>query len=238
MSKFWLDTEFHEYHKQPKVGSIKIGKPIPTVDLISIGIVSEDISSNMEYTITENGDRTPLHKNNTQKEYYAICKEFNIKDAWYSNEGTKEKPNYWIRENVLLPIIQDLASCEDGFDFQTTKRLINEYGKTKKQIVEDIKDFCIVYDKGKNVKELNPKFYVYYGAYDWVVFSQMFGGKMNMPKSFPYMFMDLAYEGMNKRKLVKGKLNEHKDYPKQDNAHNALDDAKWNKKLYNFLKTL
>ena len=30
----------------------------------------------------------------------------------------------------------------------------------------------------------------------------------------------------------------HEDYPTQQNEHNALDDAKWNFKLYEFLKTL
>lgn len=28
------------------------------------------------------------------------------------------------------------------------------------------------------------------------------------------------------------------DYPKQENEHNALDDAKWNQKLFNLLKTI
>ena len=40
--KYFFDTEFHEYHKQVKIGPIKIDKPIPTIDLISIGIVAED----------------------------------------------------------------------------------------------------------------------------------------------------------------------------------------------------
>mgnify|MGYP001601647450 CR=1 FL=1 len=30
----------------------------------------------------------------------------------------------------------------------------------------------------------------------------------------------------------------HSKYPKQDNEHNALDDAKWNKKLYDFVNFL
>ena len=30
-------------------------------------------------------------------------------------------------------------------------------------------------------------------------------------------------------------LKNHKDYPKQTNEHNALADAKWNKKLHEFI---
>ena len=33
---YYLDTEFHEYHLQPSFLGIKIGKAIPTIDLISI----------------------------------------------------------------------------------------------------------------------------------------------------------------------------------------------------------
>ena len=41
--KFFIDCEFHEYAKQPKLfGVIPIGKPIPTVELISIALVNED----------------------------------------------------------------------------------------------------------------------------------------------------------------------------------------------------
>jgi len=40
--KYFIDTKFHEYHKQVKVCGIPIGKPIPTIDLINIGIVAED----------------------------------------------------------------------------------------------------------------------------------------------------------------------------------------------------
>ena len=87
--RYYLDTEFHEYHKQVKVAGFKIGKPIPTIDIISVGIVSETVI-----------ERHPSDKLNEPKgklypsrEYYAICKDFNIKDAWYANQGTKEKPD-------------------------------------------------------------------------------------------------------------------------------------------------
>ena len=33
-------------------------------------------------------------------------------------------------------------------------------------------------------------------------------------------------------------IKEHFNYPKQENEHNALDDANWNLKLYKFIKTI
>jgi len=33
-------------------------------------------------------------------------------------------------------------------------------------------------------------------------------------------------------------LKDYKKYPKQENEHNALEDAKWNKKLYDFIQQI
>ncbi len=46
---------------------------------------------------------------------------------------------------------------------------------------------------------------------------------------------------IKKEMTLKEKLTEikrHIQYPQQENEHNALDDAKWNKKLYEFLQTI
>ena len=100
MSKYYLDTEFIEGPQNKKFLGISFGKTQPTIDLISIGIVCED-----------------------GREYYAISKDFNLKEAWnrydeklnmnykpsfggyydsvYNPQLIKE---YWLRENVLKPI--------------------------------------------------------------------------------------------------------------------------------------
>lgn len=57
--KYFLDTEFVEGTQQRSFLGIKIGETKPTIDLISIGIVAED-----------------------GREYYAISKDFNLKEAW------------------------------------------------------------------------------------------------------------------------------------------------------------
>jgi len=283
MAKFWLDTEFHEYHKQVKVAGIKIGNPIPTIDLISIGIVSEDIY----IAGVDPAEENPNVNLSTRKgkEYYAICKDFNLEDAWYANQGTKEKPNYWLRENVLFTIYNDIVDLGNGikdeyFNFKNFKRIINKYGKTKKQIAEEIIAFTTPtevtynantyqidksqftdgrYNPGEgrinllcndntglgitiDVNECTfntPEFYAYYADYDWVVFAQLFGTMMNLPDGFP---MYIKYmKGVNNDitfDLALEKLQDLSNYPKQDNEHNALDDAKWNKKLYEFLNKL
>lgn len=96
---YFLDTEFLEGTQKTWLGRITK----PTIDLISIGIVDE------------NG-----------REYYAISKDFNLKEAWNRfdwkevKEGiggyqvTRRKKHYWIRENVLRPIFDDLRNkCQE-----------------------------------------------------------------------------------------------------------------------------
>ena len=78
----------------------------------------------------------------------------------------------------------------------------------------------------------------------------------DIPDYFPWYCRDLKQildekaestqmecEDIYDRKLPRWKNNliliqRMEDYPKQNNEHNALDDAKWNFELYKFLKQL
>lgn len=67
--KYFLDTEFLEGFHKPL-----FGKNRHFIDLISIGIISED-----------------------GRDYYAVSKEFDLHTVWYQ----KDK---WVKENVLKSI--------------------------------------------------------------------------------------------------------------------------------------
>ncbi len=78
----------------------------------------------------------------------------------------------------------------------------------------------------------NPiEFWGYYADYDWVVFCSIFGKMIDLPKGFSMYCNDL--------KQVMFDLNLDDDFILkeilQNNQHNALEDAKWNKKLYDYL---
>lgn len=201
--KYFIDTEFIEGTQK------SIFNKKPTIDLISIGIVCED-----------------------GREYYAISKDFNLKEAWNrydwnTNKDTCDivKKVYWIRENVLKPIYNELVlhytsadwyyknphlgeKVNDGrwleFNYKSLKWLINKYGKTNKQIAEEIKDFVLnrpldLSDliSTENTNIINPnwknniQFYGYYSDYDWVVFCWLFGRMIDLPKGFPMYCIDL-----------------------------------------------
>lgn len=260
--KYFLDTEFLEGTQKKWFGETK-----PTIDLISIGIVAED-----------------------GREYYAISKDFNLKEAWNRydekvNENYKPSymgfldghynpefiKTYWLRDNVLKPIWEELIEKERHyylemfkrinvrtkyidddyykFTYKEFKRLIFKYGKTNKQIAEELKDFVGNPPGIFNQITLDEnKFYGYYCDYDWVVFCWLFGKMIDLPKGFPMYCIDLKQEldriqeirfGLT---LYKGSLaNDIKTlpgYPKQTNEHNALSDALFCKELYYFLNSL
>ncbi|HXG86114.1 MAG TPA: hypothetical protein VNI84_18990 [Pyrinomonadaceae bacterium] len=132
--------------------------------------------------------------------------------------------------------------CQSDFEF-----LINKFGKTREVIAEEIKEF-VGDDK-------QPEFHAYYADYDWVVFCWLFGRMTDLPKGFPKYCRDLkqmlddavgtmpkgfdnaVYDDRAKGYTLED-LKNLPDYPKQENEHNALDDARWNKSLFDFLNSL
>ena len=250
---YYLDTEFLEGSQNKTFLGVKYGETNLTIDLISIGIVSEE-----------------------NREYYAISKDFNLKEAWnrYDLKINKHYPmgpeylkEYWIRKNVLIPIFFELANREfHNTHFKDTwrykgkevdlevfklnfkwtknykwfKKLINKYGKTNKEIAEDIKYITDISNRSVKLEKTPIEFYAYYGDYDWVIFCWLFGKMIDLPKSFPMYCKDLKQFLDDKCKDLKetsDTIKELNGYPKQDSAHNALDDARWNKKLHEFLKS-
>lgn len=227
MYKYFLDTEFIEGSQKTFFAHSK-----PTIDLISIGIVCDD-----------------------GREYYAISKEFNLKEAWNRfdlDHGSGDQRNhppkkvYWIRDNVL----RNLFPQQPNMTFDQFKLLIAYYGKTNKQIAKEVYNFCSNnYHEGNTLTyterikydlydKFKPEFYAYYGDYDWVVFCWLFGRMIDLPTGFPKYCKDLQQTFDEKKKLVKERMKDQPGYPVNTGIHNALEDARWNLKLYNFLSKL
>lgn len=256
--KYFYDTEFLEGSQTKRFLGVPIGKTKPTIDLISIGIVSED-----------------------NREYYAVSKDFNLDEAWnrydekviptYGDmrnlypEGKKVK-EYWIRENVLMPIFFDLAMREfhdihfkddwyhdgelvtlDVFkrhkswskNIKWFKKLLFKYGRTNKQIVDDLHVFLspdiIHYNQFGEYKRTKPELYGYYSDYDHVVLCWLFGKMKDLPEFMPKFSLDVNQLKKDIQKLTPIKLEDYRSYPKNKNCHNALEDARWTKKLFEFL---
>lgn len=77
------------------------------------------------------------------------------------------------------------------------------------------------------VGDSKPEFWGYYADYDWVVFCQLWGAMIDLPRGWPMYCRDL--------KQWSDQLGAPKfEAPKGE--HNALVDAQWNKQLYEYLK--
>lgn len=242
---FYLDTEFLEGTQKRKFLGFNIGETKPTIDLISIGIVCED-----------------------GREYYAISKDFNLKEVWNRVQVTThsdEAPQYWHRNNVLFPIYNSFISGDMKnrypFTLDTMKWLVAQKGISNTDIAEEICSFIFGQDVDINGsilstarkyqisdKTKNPIFYGYYSAYDWVVFCQLHGIMMDLPKGYPFYCIDLK-QTFDEISLVKcGNSNNvrnyqlavknQSDFPKQKNEHHALYDARWIKDFHGFLFSL
>lgn len=229
--KYFIDTEFIEGFHKPL-----FGKRRHFIDLVSIGIVSED-----------------------GREYYAISNEFNPDKA---DNWVKENVLYpIIHENGYRKPLSNLHGVL-GYDKSALKRVQNRVGKSNKQIAHEILEFtgCRRDYVSWRVGEDVPEIYAYFADYDWVVFCSLFGRMIDLPKGFPMYCRDLKQTlderaamklpTLTKRQLINptgsnidfnvalNSIKVHPDYPKQENRHNALDDARWNMKLFNFLENL
>jgi hypothetical protein len=175
-----------------------------SIQLISIGIVAQD-----------------------GREYYAVSKDFNLNKAWR---------NEWIRNNVLQSIFP--------VDKFIGKRLLRKIRrrqigvcKTNKQIASDIIHFVMPSSEECKIDSFieyqkvysNPEFYGYYADYDWVVFCWLFGRMIDLPAGFPMYCRDLK-QMLDDNALTKDWKRDN--CPDPEGEHNALIDAKWNKKLY------
>ena len=227
--KYYLDTEFIEDFTNPW-----FGKKRHYIDLISLALVAED-----------------------GREGYWVSNEFDLAYVWHKcqpgmpDETTGiPEPVYWLRENVLRPIYEDLKSrvgtygktyhpaLFDEFSLKCLKTLIGWYGKSNRTIAQEISEFVFA-----GLKPNNPtQFYAYYADYDWVLLCSLFGRMLDLPPGFPYYCRDLKQtkveleEALDSPRVdIDYTLEEDSDYPVQVGEHNALADARWNKRLHDFL---
>jgi hypothetical protein len=140
-------------------------------------------------------------------EYYGVNQDADL-----------SKASEWVRKNVLEKMPEYNKE---------TNTLTNHTANCKP--IHLIKDEILgyTYQKGKKINKC--EFYGYYSDYDWVVFCWIFGTMMDLPKGYPMFCLDLK-QTMYEKGLTPEWKNKY--CPDPDNQHNALADAKWNKKLY------
>ena len=236
--KYFLDTEFHEHKKPVKFLGITIAK-VWTIDLISIGIVAED--GRTYYAINRDLNLKYAKKNDWLKKN--VLDKLPAKSELYPPYGS---PRLWQESMRWLPMEQ---IRQEVIDFCGGKPQSDDFGNSFYEY------------KDNNY----PEFYGYYGSYDWVVFCWLFGTMMQLPNDFPTFIKDLKQmldEWVETKQWYYGRdcwsntgstdlqekdrlatfeeklttVKRLKTFPKQNNEHNALDDAQLNFKLFKFLE--
>lgn len=98
-----------------------------------------------------------------------------------------------------------------------------EYRWPLRSIKVTLLDFFDIEEYGK------PELWGYYSAYDHVAFCQIFGTMMDLPASYPMYTRDI--------KQWCDQLG-NPNLPEQGKGeHNALEDARWNKRAWEFLNS-
>jgi hypothetical protein len=158
-------------------------------------------------------------------------------------EADRKLCNDWVKENVLVHLNTSREIQEailDKIPFDTNGLLMSEQESigdfchrdtynlmTIREIACRVKDFISLNSLAIGNK---PEFWGYFCDYDWVIFCQLFGTMIELPKGFPYYCNDLKqlvkfYEiNLSLDELTKTKSN-----------HNALQDAKQIKNGYDII---
>jgi hypothetical protein len=131
--------------------------------------------------------------------------------------------NEWMRENVIrhLPVKEN-GSGRLAWDTQH----VDYHRVLPVEVIAGLwRDFVIDYSHEHEFDK--PELWAYYGAYDHVVVSQLFGRMLDLPEGMPMYTMDIKQRWHNEGKP---------GLPEQEvNAHRALDDARWNKLAYEYM---
>ncbi len=103
----------------------------------------------------------------------------------------------------------------------------------RKHVIPQLKGDIHLYKRAELAKDLiifagpKPEFWGYYADYDWVALCQLYGTMMDLPDGWPMYCRDLKQwcdQLGNPRLPEQGK-----------DEHYALADARWNKRVYEFL---
>jgi hypothetical protein len=145
------------------------------------------------------------------REYYAISAEFDPNTC-----------NNWVKANVLPllpPNDYSFTWCNpSGVSY------VSPLWKPRGAIASELIEFV-----GAN-QGIEPQFWAYFADYDWVALCQLYGPMVALPKGMPMYCNDIR------------QLSEELGRPPLPNQegteHDALQDAKWNYQVWQYLMAM
>lgn len=137
-------------------------------------------------------------------------------------EADLSHANSWVKENVI-PQLWYVGKDNPPLD-PWSGQLAKGGPLMRQGLQHFVRKFCDIRDNGK------PEFWGYFSSYDWVAFCQLFGAMIDLPKGWPMYCNDI--------KQLCVSLGDPELPPQGKGEHHALLDARWNKKAYDFLKSI
>jgi hypothetical protein len=144
-----------------------------------------------------------------------------------NSECNHDTCNDWVKANVLpqLPkrdaVIVDTRP--DVYGITPIDRFKGSIWRTRVEIRDAINAFIV--DDGQPVE-----IWAYFASCDWVVFYQLFGEMVNLPKRFPRFVRDLKTYALDI-----GYTGKFKVLVPDEGHHDALCDARWNRNVHRTL---
>jgi len=157
-----------------------------------------------------------------------------LKTRYTYDTEFNEAPGY-------LDLISIGVKCEDGREFYAVssefdKARCNDFvlahvlpklGPQPPESRAQIRDRLLAF-----IGKTRPELWGYFADYDHVLLCWLFGRMVDLPKGWPMLTLDL------KQTMIEKGVRES-DLPKKPtNAHNALDDARWNMDVLNYLRRI
>lgn len=149
------------------------------------------------------------------REYYAINEECDF-----------DRADRWVKENVIAHLPLRSESPELYQPRRMIARGVVEFMGGENHILPNNEYQSFLRDGVEK-----PELWAYYSAYDHVAFCQLFGRMIDLPKGLPMYTNDL-------KQLSKSKGDPDLKAIPNNQEHSALDDARWNKKVYEYLINL
>ena len=140
----------------------------------------------------------------------------------------------FIEDGRTIDLISIGVVAEDGMEYYAESSEV-DWSKANPWVLMNVKPHLLDVPQPRSTiaSELvefvgdKPEFWGYYADYDWVVVAQLFGTMMDLPKSWPMFCMDLK-----QLCVMKGDPR----LPEQTGTeHHVLEDARWNRYIYNWL---
>lgn len=139
------------------------------------------------------------------RELYLVSNEFDYDEV---------KRDDWMRDNVLAQLPPRPAHPNMSGPW-----------RTRAEIRDAIAAF--IEDPGDGSK---PEVWAYFASYDWVLFCQLFGKMIHLPKHFPWLINDLKVWATHM-----GYTGKFKSLLPDTGHHDALCDARWNRDVHAIL---